>query len=113
MNPMPIAKRMFYQCQDGNLICNEVRDLMPNFTITEILKKCAKYKRMSFKDMTVILIIDGMQNALTNDNDTRDKNSAFYSFFTELYAVVINNNQPLIIACCTAIFSQIKRLFYQ
>lgn len=35
--------------------------------------KCAKYKRMSFKDMTVILIIDRMQNALINDNNGRDK----------------------------------------
>ncbi|PKY46706.1 hypothetical protein RhiirA4_461645 [Rhizophagus irregularis] len=47
--PDAIAKRMFYQCQDGNLIWNEVHDLIPSFTITEILKKCAKYKRMSFK----------------------------------------------------------------
>ncbi|PKY50673.1 hypothetical protein RhiirA4_546098 [Rhizophagus irregularis] len=80
-----IAKRMFYQCQDSNLTWNEVRDLMPSFTITEILKKCAKYKRMSFKDMTVILIIDGMQNALINDNNGRDKIQHFILFYGITY----------------------------
>jgi hypothetical protein len=92
---------MFYQYQDNVLLWDEIRDRMQIFTITDLIKNVLN-KKMSFKDLTVILIVDGMQNALTNVNDGKDKRSLFYSLLTEITVAVTNDDYPLIIACCTA-----------
>ncbi|CAB4467713.1 hypothetical protein RhiirA1_416356 [Rhizophagus irregularis] len=43
----------------------------------------------------VILIVDGMQIALINENDDKDKKSVYYSFLTEISAAATNNDNPL------------------
>ncbi|GBC05021.1 hypothetical protein RclHR1_00060034 [Rhizophagus clarus] len=103
-----IAKRMFYQIQSSGLQWTEIRDdTGQSPTILNILKRCAKQKNVELKKLAVILIVDGMQNALINDDDGNIQNSLFNSLMTEISILVTNNESPLVIACCTSSLSGI------
>ncbi|CAB4410932.1 unnamed protein product [Rhizophagus irregularis] len=82
-----IAKRMFYQVQDSRMICQTSQ--------FQVFLKNVLNKKVSLKDLTVILIVDGMQIALINENDDKDKKSVYYSFLTEISAAATNNDNPL------------------
>ncbi|CAG8663658.1 10780_t:CDS:2 [Funneliformis caledonium] len=104
-----ISKRMLYQLQD-QLLWNEIRDDMQTLSITDVLKRCANQKNVALKELTVILIVDGLQTTLINENDGMDKRSLFYSFLTEISLIATNNKYPFVIACCTA---TLARPFHQ
>ncbi|PKC54715.1 hypothetical protein RhiirA1_505747 [Rhizophagus irregularis] len=97
-----IAKRMLYQLQNQDLDWVDIRDDKQSLSIISILKRCAKEKKVAIKELTVILIVDGLQTALINPDDGMKKDSLFYSLMTEISLLVINKQSPLIIACCTA-----------
>ncbi|CAB5396433.1 unnamed protein product [Rhizophagus irregularis] len=97
-----IAKRMLYQLQNQDLDWVDIRDDKQSLSIISILKRCAKEKKVAIKELTVILIVDGLQTALINPDDGMKKDSLFYSLMTEIFLLVINKQSPLIIACCTA-----------
>ncbi|CAB5203228.1 unnamed protein product [Rhizophagus irregularis] len=97
-----IAKRMLYQLQNQNLDWVDIRDDKQSLSIISIFKRCAKEKKVAIKELTVILIVDGLQTALINPDDGIKKDSLFYSLMMEIFLLVINKQSPLIIACCTA-----------
>ncbi|CAB4435665.1 unnamed protein product [Rhizophagus irregularis] len=57
---------------------------------------------VALKELTVILIVDGLQTALINSDDGMKKESLFYSLMTEISLLATNIESPLVIACCTA-----------
>ncbi|GBB90128.1 hypothetical protein RclHR1_00170032 [Rhizophagus clarus] len=57
---------------------------------------------VKLKELSVILIVDGLQTALINQNDGMKKESLFYSLMTEISILVTNKDSPFVIACCTA-----------
>ncbi|CAB4425382.1 unnamed protein product [Rhizophagus irregularis] len=97
-----IAKRMLYQLQNQDLDWVDIRDDKQSLSIISILKRCAKEKKVAIKELTVILIVDGLQTALIDPDDGMKKDSLFYSLMTEISVLAINKQSPLIIACCTA-----------
>ncbi|CAB5363761.1 unnamed protein product [Rhizophagus irregularis] len=104
-----IAKRMLYQLQD-RLLWNEIRDDTQTLSITDVLKRCANQKNVALKELTVVLIVDGLQTSLIDENDGMNKRSLFYSFLTEISLIATNNGYPFVIACCTA---TLARPFHQ
>ncbi|GES91209.1 crinkler (CRN) family protein, putative [Rhizophagus clarus] len=97
-----IAKRMLYQIQSQEIRWTKIRDDTQALSIDDVLMRCAKQKGVKLKELTVILIIDGLQVALENINDGMDKSSLFYSFMNEIALLVTSNDSPFVIACCTA-----------
>jgi hypothetical protein len=98
-----IAKRMLYQLQSQGLHWTQIRDDMQTLSIIDILIRCAKQKNVELKELTVILIVDGLQNALIDQNDgINSKKSLFYSLMTEISILTTCNESPLVIACCTS-----------
>ncbi|CAB4440588.1 unnamed protein product [Rhizophagus irregularis] len=97
-----IAKRMLYQLQNQDLDWVDIRDDKQSLSIISILKRCAKEKKVAIKELTVILIVDGLQTALIDPDDGMKKDSLFYSLMTEISVLAINKQSPLVIACCTA-----------
>ncbi|EXX77845.1 hypothetical protein RirG_020140 [Rhizophagus irregularis DAOM 197198w] len=97
-----IAKRMLYQLQNQGLHWVNIRDDKQPLSTINILERCAKEKKVAIKELTVILVVDGLQTALINPDDGMKKDSLFYSLMTEISVLVINKQSPLIIACCTA-----------
>ncbi|RGB35999.1 hypothetical protein C1646_741943 [Rhizophagus diaphanus] len=105
-----IAKRMLYQLQRQGLHWTEIRDYPDDVTILSILRRCAEQKEVKLKELTVILIVDGLQTALINQNDGMNKESLFYSLMTEISLLATNRDSPFVIACCTA---TLARPFHQ
>lgn len=101
-----IAKRMLYQLRSKGLHWIDIRDDNQPLSTIDILKRCAKEKKVALKELTVILIVDGLQNALLNSDDGMNKDSLFYSLMTEISLIVTNIESPLVIACCTATFAR-------
>ncbi|RGB30967.1 hypothetical protein C1646_276735 [Rhizophagus diaphanus] len=105
-----IAKRMLYQLHSQGLHWTEIREYPDDVTILSILGRCAEQKEVKLKELTVILIVDGLQTALINQNDDMKKNSLFDSLMTEITILAINRDSPFVIACCTA---TLARPFHQ
>jgi len=56
-----------------------------------------------YKEFTAIVIVDGLQNFLTKENDGQDKNSKFYTRLTMIAELpLIRRKGAFIIPCCTA-----------
>ncbi|PKY62832.1 hypothetical protein RhiirA4_490072, partial [Rhizophagus irregularis] len=97
-----IAKRMLYQLQNQGLHWVNIRDDKQPLSTVNILERCAKEKKVALRELTVILIVDGLQTALINPDDDMKKESLFYSLMTEISLLATNILSPLVIACCTA-----------
>ncbi|RGB30700.1 hypothetical protein C1646_671492 [Rhizophagus diaphanus] len=97
-----IAKRMLYQLQNQGLHWINIRDDKQPLSTINILERCAKEKKVALRELTVILIVDGLQTALINPDDGMKKESLFYSLMTEISLLATNILSPLVIACCTA-----------
>ncbi|GES91215.1 crinkler (CRN) family protein, putative [Rhizophagus clarus] len=98
-----IAKRMLYQIRTHQMISwAQIREDTQTLLIDDVLMRCANQKNVALKELTVILIIDGLQVALENINYGMNKSSLFYSFMTDIALLATNNESPLVIACCTA-----------
>jgi hypothetical protein len=59
---------MLYQ-----LLWDEIRDDTQTLSITNVLKRCAEQKNKALKELTMMLIVDGLQTALIKENDGTDK----------------------------------------
>lgn len=56
-----------------------------------------------YKEFTAIVIVDGLQNFLTKENDGQDKNSKFYTRLTMIAGLpLIRRKCAFIIPCCTS-----------
>src|SRR6267378_5820009 len=54
-----------------------------------------------YKEFTAIVIVDGLQNFLTKENDGQDKNSKFYTGLTMIAELLlIRRKGAFIILCC-------------
>jgi hypothetical protein len=104
-----ISKRMLFQLNKYRGGWMEARRTYPDISPDHVLSKIAKHRKVQPKSLTVIIVIDGMQAAIRNENDGRDKSSLFYSCMT-----VLNNfatSGPFVIACCTATLSRPFHVF--
>nr|CAG8464230.1 247_t:CDS:1 [Entrophospora candida] len=96
-----IGKRMLFQLMESENWL-EVRDKYKEIAPIDVLQRISK--GMKFNDLTVIIIIDGLQMAMITPNDGKDKSSLFYSCMTELSLLAYMG--PFVINCCTATFSR-------
>ncbi|CAG8787843.1 36376_t:CDS:2, partial [Gigaspora margarita] len=69
----------------------------------DVLRIIAKRQNQEFNDLNVIIIMDGLQVALDNLDDGKNKKSFFYDCISTLGILSISG--PFIVSCCTATIS--------
>ncbi|CAG8472747.1 13632_t:CDS:1, partial [Gigaspora rosea] len=88
---------------------------------SDVLNLISMHHKISYKDMTVFLVVDGLQTALKNGEDSHSKSSFFNDCMTVLSGIARQSGGPFVIACCAATitspveeflsFSHQKRIF--
>ncbi|KAF0434870.1 putative crinkler family protein [Gigaspora margarita] len=74
----------------------------------EVLQLIAKYEKKDLKQISVILVVDGLQNFITTLDDGLNQDSAFCEILAEIGGLAMSNN-IFLIPCCTATISRTLR----
>ncbi|RIB14549.1 hypothetical protein C2G38_2095584 [Gigaspora rosea] len=69
---------------------------------SDVLNLISMHHKISYKDMTVFLVVDGLQIALKNGEDSHSKSSFFNDCMTVLSGIARQSGGPFVIACCAA-----------
>ncbi|CAJ0840761.1 22121_t:CDS:2 [Entrophospora sp. SA101] len=104
-----IAKRMLFQLEKHKGGWMEALRKYPDVSPDEVVSKIAKHQNVQPKDLTIIIVIDGMQAAIHQEDNGVNKSSLFYSCMT-----VLNNfaaSGPFVIGCSTATLSRPFHVF--
>ncbi|RIB03079.1 hypothetical protein C2G38_2289216 [Gigaspora rosea] len=65
----------------------------------DVLALIAKYEDKKLEDATVILVVDGLHNIMSDINDGLNKNSSFYRTLTNIGDLSLS--KTFVISCCT------------
>jgi hypothetical protein len=66
----------------------------------EVFKLVSKYENRKLEDMTIFLIIDGLQNIMKSKNDWNDRSSEFFITLTNVHDLALQG--IFLIPLCTA-----------
>ncbi|CAG8650524.1 1473_t:CDS:2 [Funneliformis mosseae] len=69
---------------------------------SDVLNLILIYHKISRQDMTIFLIVDGLQTALQGGKDSHNKSSFFNNCMTVLSGIARQRGGPFVIACCAA-----------
>lgn len=98
-----IGNRMLFQLLKKR---NETWDDFSNqYSVTpaDVLRRVANHLNREFNDLNVIVILDGIQEAMNDPGDGKDKDSFFYNCINSLGMLSLSG--PFIVTCCTATIS--------
>ncbi|CAG8577635.1 530_t:CDS:2 [Funneliformis caledonium] len=100
-----ICNRMLFQLL--KLPNDSWNDFKNRYDVTpeDVLRRIAKHRTQEFKDLNVIIILDGLQVAMddTKDGKNKSKNLFFYDCISTLG--ILSLTGPFVIVCCTATIS--------
>ncbi|CAG8534814.1 6778_t:CDS:2 [Acaulospora morrowiae] len=102
-NSRAIGNRMLFQLlQQPNESWNDFKD---QYSVTPegVLHRIAKHHNQKFNDLNVVIILDGLQVALSNFDYKKNKESFFYDCISAL--CILSTSGPFIINCCMATIS--------
>ncbi|CAG8702519.1 13720_t:CDS:2, partial [Funneliformis mosseae] len=100
-----ICNRIFFQLlKQPNDSWNGFK-IRYNVTLEDVLRRIAKYRTQEVKDLNVIIILDGLQVAMddTKDGKNKSKNYLFYDCISIL--CILSFTDPFVIVCCTVTIS--------
>ncbi|CAI2187981.1 9216_t:CDS:2, partial [Funneliformis geosporum] len=101
---LAIGVRMFWQVYTGDDDFDRFLFTYDAPTPLEVIRWIAKGHNKEKEDMkktAIILVVDGLQNFMTSNDDGLDEDSAFYQTLSKISDLALNNDFFLI-PCCTA-----------
>jgi hypothetical protein len=88
---MAIGSRMLFQLLREEMVFDEVRSRYEPPHPLSVLSLVAKYRNRDLKDITVILIVDSMQQLMLSIDDGLKEDSVFYHTMTSFADLGLNN----------------------
>lgn len=96
-----IGTRMMKQLLQKDL--DEIISTYEQPTPWEVLQLVAKYHEMDLRNVTVILVVDGLQNTIDRPDDRFDQGSQFYQTLSAIGDLALKGT--FLLPCCTATIS--------
>ncbi|CAG8628264.1 11632_t:CDS:2 [Paraglomus brasilianum] len=97
---LAVGTRMFLQLSSGEKTLDHIIGNYEPPPPWDVLALIAKYEDKKLEDATVILVIDGLHNTMSDRNDGLNKNSSFYKTLTNIGDLSLW--KTFVISCCTA-----------
>ena len=98
-----IGTRMLYQLLPEKMF-GEIEQQYDAVTPEAVLQQVAKYEKKDLEQITVILIVDGLQALMASEDDGHNRNSVFYRTLTAIGDLA--QCGPFLLPCCTATVSR-------
>ncbi|CAG8774095.1 42730_t:CDS:2 [Gigaspora margarita] len=97
---LAVGTRMLLQLCSGERTLDDIIGNYEPPSPWDVLALIAKYEDKKLKDATVILVVDGLHNIMSNRNDGLNKNSSVYRTLTNIGDLSLS--KTFVISCCTA-----------
>ena len=94
-----VGSRMLFQLLREEMSLNDVLFRYEAPFPMSVVSLVAKHENRDMKDITVILVVDGMQELMVHENDGLDKNSAFYRTLSSIGDLGLE--KIFLMPCCT------------
>ncbi|RHZ69343.1 hypothetical protein Glove_284g6 [Diversispora epigaea] len=97
---LAIGTRMLLQLTSGERTLDNIIGNYEPPSPWDVLALIAKYENKKLEDATVILVVDGLHNIMSDRNDGLNKNSSFYETLINIGDLSLW--KTFVISCCTA-----------